>query len=175
MGPSLRVFCSRFRASICRVSMGRTVRNRSSRLTASRTCRETPAQGPSGGAGRGWGAGPVLLTWSRSWWEQRIMEATTSGRVSRGRLSRRRFSLATTGTDMSNMSTNCTQQNSFKPLPEPEPGAEDGAGGPGGPGGPGPHTHLSSSPVEPVGQVHQLSTWFRPSCVLVQFVQLLHL
>lgn len=38
LGPSSRDFCSSFRASICRVSMGRTVRKRSSRPTASSTC-----------------------------------------------------------------------------------------------------------------------------------------
>ena len=48
-------------------------------------------------------------TCSFSLFELRIMEDTTSGRVSLGRLSNRRFSLATTGTDMSSMSTNYTQ------------------------------------------------------------------
>lgn len=42
------------------------------------------------------------------------MEATTSGRVSLGRLSNRRLNLATTGTDMSNIPNNYTH-TSLKP------------------------------------------------------------
>lgn len=50
----------------------------------------------------------VHLTWSFSLFEVRIMEATTSGRVSLGRLSNRRLNLATTGTDMSNIPNSYT-------------------------------------------------------------------
>lgn len=49
-------------------------------------------------------------TCSFSLLEVRIMEARTSGRVSLGRLSNRRRSLATTGTDMSNIPTSWTKR-----------------------------------------------------------------
>lgn len=54
------------------------------------------------------------FTCSFSLFEVRIMEATTSGRVSLGRLSNRRLNLATTGTDMSNIPTNYKQRETGK-------------------------------------------------------------
>lgn len=48
----------------------------------------------------------LYVTCSFSLLDVRIMEATTSGSVSRGRLSNRRLNLATAGTDMSNIPNN---------------------------------------------------------------------
>lgn len=53
-------------------------------------------------------------TWSFSVLEVRIIAASTSGRVSLGRLSSSRLSFATTGTDISNIPTNCTYKMKFK-------------------------------------------------------------
>lgn len=115
------VFWSSFSPSICLVNMGRAFLKRSSKLNASRTCTahrkmqkvpdiylENPQTKlplfPSTLQSK------ILhdrhFTCSFSLLEVRIMEATTSGRVSLGKLSSSRLNLATTGTDVSNMPNN---------------------------------------------------------------------